>query len=448
MSFMNIFNTTLRQQNILLFNNQAGGGHKTVCEAIVQQVNQNHGKIIVKDAFNDILGKKISKFFYAYWNNAMKSEDLKKLNTPLKFQPIGEFFEGSIAIFKVVDWLLKYDIQAVVNPQPTILHNITKGVRLANLINKYVNKNKKQILVYNVLTELPTPYTTDFFQTYKRMGRDDRSVCKLVTIAPIFTEDKKKNPNSQIKNSNAYFWKQYTGFQLKDVIYDELPLRKPFLEAAKMDPKDIESLKTEIKTEAALQLLKESGVVKQDAVVGILENKELKNAHIHFLMLGSQAGIVSTMSYINHFIELNKTAKKGAKRQVVYVFCGDHHPHQKNGNLFELVCNKVKESKRNNEFPENLEIIPLEGQKADYVAPILRKSKTTITRAGGLTAMELHKVTNKECQIFIHSNQENVLKGMPAWEAGNAMYLQKSKNAKVITRETGLVQMQLVYAST
>lgn len=441
---MNIFNTTLRQQNILLFNNQAGGGHKTVCEAIVQQANHNLSKIVVKDAFNDILGKEISKYFYDYWNNAMKSENLKRLNAPLKFQPIGEFFEGSVAIFKVAHWLLKHEIQAVVNPQPATLHNITKGVRLANFINKHINKNKKKILVYNILTELPTPYTTDFFQTYKRMGREDRSVCKLVTIAPIFTEVQKMNPASQIKNSHAYFWKHYTGFQLKDVIYDELPLRKPFLEAAKIDPNDIRSLKIEIKTEAALKLLKESGIVNQDAVVGIFENKELENTDIHFLMLGSQAGIVSTMSYINYFIEVSKIAKHDAKKQVIYVFCGDHHPHQKNGNLFKLVCNKVKEAKSHNQFPENLEIIPLEGQKAEFVAPILRKSITTITRAGGVTTMELYKVANKKCQIFIHSSHEDVLKGMPPWEAGNAMYLQKSKNAKIITRENGLMLMRQV----
>jgi hypothetical protein len=440
MIFMNLFNNTLQGQNILLFNNQAGGGHKTVCEAVVQQINENKGKIIVKDAFNDILGKKISKNLYAFWNDAMKSENLNRLNIPLKLQPIGEFFAGGIAIHKVAHWLLKHDIQAVVNPQPAILHNITKGVRLANYINKYVNKNNKHILVYNILTELPTPYTTDFFMTYKRMGKHDRSVCKLVTIAPIFVEAKKsafqKNSVSHMNNIKARFWKKYTGFQLKDVIYDELPLRKPFLEAAKMDPQSINSLKIEIKTQAALQLLKESEIVAQDTAVGVI-NKELVNSDIHFLMLGSQAGIGSTMSYVTNFIEMNTMARKDAK-QVVYVFCGDHNPLQKNKSLFEQVCKKVKESKKKQEFPENLEIIPLEGQKADYVALILRKSKTTTTRAGGLTAMELYKVANKESQIFIHSNQENVLKGMPVWEAGNAMYLQKSKNAKVITRKTGL----------
>lgn len=387
----------------MLFNNQAGGGHKTVCEAVLQQINENKGKIIVKDVFNDILGKKISKHLYAFWNDAMKSENLNKLNIPLKLQPTGEFFEGSTAIRKVAHWLLKHDIQAVVNPQPAMLHNITKGVRFVNFINKYVNKNTKHILVYNILTELPTPYTTDFFTTYKRMRKDDRSVCKLVTIAPIFVDAKEKNSASHMNNSNEHFWKKYTGFQLKDVLYDELPLRKPFLEAAKMDPQNIKSLKIEIKTQAALQLLKESEIVAQNTTVGVL-NKELENSDIHFLMLlGSQAGIESTMNYVTNFIEMKTMAKKDTK-QVVYVFCGDHNPLQKNKSLFEQVCNKVKESKRKQEFPENLEIIPLEGQKADYVASILRKSKTTTTRAGGLTAMELYKVVNKECQIFIHSN--------------------------------------------
>lgn len=433
---MNLLNNTLHGKNLLLFNNQAGGGHKTVCEAVVAQVSENKGKIIVKDAFYDILGQKISKHLYAFWNDAMKSENLNKLNLPLKFQPLGEFFEGSIAIAKVADWLFKHDIDAIINPQPTMLHNITKAVRLVNNVNKYVRKNKKTILVYNILTELPTPHTTDFFKTYKRLWRQDRAVCKLVTIAPAFVEVQGKLVEPTTNNLQAYFWKKHTGFQLSDVIYDELPLRKPFLEAAKMDPQTIKTLKFEIKTEAALQLLKDNQIVAQDTTVGVF-TKQADRADTHFLMLGSQAGVESTLHYVSNFIQINKMSKKETK-QVVYVFCGDHSPLQKNKSLFEQVCNKIRKSKSKQELPDNLEILPLEGQKADYVALILRKSKTTITRAGGVTGMELYITASKDCQMFIHSNQDDILKGMPPWEAGNVMYLQKSKNAKVITRKTGL----------
>ena len=80
-------------------------------------------------------------------------------------------------------------------------------------------------------------------------------------------------------------------------------------------------------------------------------------------------------------------------------------------------------------------------QEDDVIASLYYRSNATFTRSGGLTSMELMSVA--QGQIWIHSevkkpnnHQKKVCKGMPIWEWGNAIYLQKKKGACFIHPET------------
>lgn len=419
---MNIIPSISSGKNILIFNNQAGGGHRSAVEAIQQQILKNNGQVVIKDIFNDVLGQKIGNYLYESWNTATKNEKLDTLvNFTSKMQPFGEFFLALPEIKNVVTWLIENNINSVINPQPAGLPSIAKAVRIANSINEHILKNNRKIFIYNVLTELPTHQTTDFFNTYKSLGDEDRAVCKLISARPLLDKN----------SSEEEFWEQHTGFKLTDIIYDEFPVRRPFIEYINIDQKQIKELKIKVKNENAKQILNEISTFHDKAFqVGENSMEIGENDCVIVIMLGSQSNKNSTQKYVNDLINFYNNKNPDSK-QFVFVCCGDHQTNGKEESLFSKISNLVKISKDNKQYPENLHVIPLENQNAEQIALLFRRSNVTITRSGGLTAMELHKLSTG--QTYIHSTNEDPNQGMPEWEAGNARYLHHTKGAQIIT---------------
>ncbi len=414
----------LSGKNLLIYNNQCGGGHRVSVEALSQRVIEYKGTPIVKDVFKDVLGDKIACAVHDYWNHAMKSEDVEKLKAAPKMQPVSEFFIWLPEFFHALWWLLAYKVDAVVNPQPAALHAISKAVRVANFINTLLFNKKEEILIYNVLTELPTKHTSDFFNTYRRLSDEDRRINRLITLKPLLDNGQKEED----------FWKDHTGFDMSHIVYDEFPLRKPFIGCSKMNPKDIKSLNTVIKSDKAVQLLNEVSaypIKDKELSKGEVSIDLEENDSVSYIMLGSQAAEQSTLKYVTDFIAVNQKEKPKEKK-VLFVFCGDCHQEGNEKSLFEQACDTIKAKKQQNEYPDNIYVIPLENQQAEQVAPIIRKSRMSITRAGGLTALELLNISMGK--IMIHSSHADPLRGMPDWEAGNVLYLQKFKEARFITR--------------
>jgi phosphatidylserine/phosphatidylglycerophosphate/cardiolipin synthase-like enzyme len=422
---VNIIFSISSGKNILVFNNQAGGGHRSAVEAISEQILNNGSNVITKDIFTDVLGENISSPLYEFWNEAMKSENLARLNFPLKMQPVGEFFLGLPIMINASKWLLENKISAVINPQPAGLHALAKSVRIANQINKYILNNNEEIFIYNVLTELPTHQTTDFFDTYLRLNDEDRRICKLISTRPLLSLEK--------NNSESEFWKQHTGFDLIDVVYDEFPIRKPFIEYSAVDPKQIKELEIQIKNEKAQQILNEICILPQKIVIGKNSIEIDENDCVSSIMLGSQSSTESTLKYTNDLINFYREVQSKNK-QFIFIFCGDYRSNGKFKCLFSRICDLVKFYKETHQFPDNLYVIPLENQKAQEVALFFRRSNMTFTRSGGLTAMELYKVATG--QLYIHSSHEDPAQGMPEWEVGNARYLEQTKGAQIITTNT------------
>jgi hypothetical protein len=85
-------------------------------------------------------------------------------------------------------------------------------------------------------------------------------------------------------------------------------------------------------------------------------------------------------------------------------------------------------------------------QNDETIASVFYRSDLTCTRSGGQTAMELMCVMQGE--IWIHSEaikepgqtealtMDQLLRGIPGWEAGNAVYLHRFRRAKIVTPET------------
>jgi hypothetical protein len=90
-------------------------------------------------------------------------------------------------------------------------------------------------------------------------------------------------------------------------------------------------------------------------------------------------------------------------------------------------------------------------QVDEIIAPLFFRSDMTCTRSGGQTAMELmcvgrgkiwiHSETRKKGRVLLDAD---LLKGIPGWEAGNAAYLQRFRDAKLVTPDTiGLLSAEL-----
>lgn len=153
------------------------------------------------------------------------------------------------------------------------------------------------------------------------------------------------------------------------------------------------------------------------------------------ILLGSQPTEEATLKYLRNYIELTKQTAAG-ENHLLFVFCNSHTRHK--NSLLKKVYHLIQKIDK---FPHNLTVIPMCFQNDDVISSLYYRSDATFTRSGGLTAMELMSVA--QGQIWIHSevrhgtaDSEELGRGMPIWERGNATYLQHKKGARFITPET------------
>lgn len=162
-------------------------------------------------------------------------------------------------------------------------------------------------------------------------------------------------------------------------------------------------------------------------------------------MLGSQPTQQATLSYVQSFIDAFKERKESNQTHYFFVFCSqkkfEKTPLQ--DRIRDLILAQTN-------YPKNLIIIPMSSQGDDVIAPLYFRSDATLTKSGGITAMELLSVAKGKIWIHHEETSLNILqkmllsqksssssyKGMPRWEYGNAIYLEELKGATIVTPET------------
>jgi len=443
---MKIINDITFKQNCLILTNNSGGGHIEVAKQVQQEVDQkNKGQSekihtvtheILTGTFGSFIGKKIANA----WNNNQKKENIKLINRSLKFHRLGNAGAAIPVFFTTLRVLWKNDIDTVINVQPMATSSIVKAVRVMNFVNHRFLKKNHVINVSILLTELPTERTTDFFKSIKELSKNDRKIVKLITTQPLLV-------NGQNEQN---FWKKNTGLSLENITYDDFPIRKAFNALDVENIQDIDHLQVKFKGNDQKKFIDEctDSKLKTAKNEGLLQLDIQKNDKVFALMLGSQASFDATLSYVKNTIEwAQESLDEDADPHYLFVFCGRHEEGQKQS-LLKAISETVIEAKKNENYPPNLSIIPLAFQDDDQIAPILSRANVTITRSGGLTAMELLKVATGK--VFIHVvdkqsqaqineegkiiNEEQILKkGMLFWEGGNYLYLKEEKNAQLIT---------------
>ena len=423
-------NTT--KNNFLVLTNTGGNGHLQTAKTIKAQIKEKYPDAQVDqiDIFEGFFGTALGKFFAERWNGVQRSGNIllqafyistiSLLNLPFSL-PI---YIGLIRL------LFQHNYQGIVNTQNMCITAIIKAVRMYNLVSG------RNLRVDQIITDLPTDDTTIYFPYIRRLSKKDRSYLNIKTTKPLL------DPSIDEET----FWREQCRVELSDIEYIPLPIR-PAFKAYTNKKKDTEN--------PLLLNLSLPNPVDQDALLYTASNGALNvkknNIYCSFeiqpedfvsvMMLGAYPHKSSITKYLKSFIDIISRRGETNRRDIVFVFCAKPPPHSQP--LQQKIIELIESSKN---FPSNLIILPLPYQEDSVIAPLFHRSDLTLTRAGGITAMELLSVCSGK--ILIHRarptvnlpkfllNRKTILEGMPPWEYGNVRYLKAKKGAQIITPET------------
>lgn len=422
-------------KNLLVITTSGGGGHLQAASARIleEQLTNPDGNVFRYDVVASAGGKWFGKFMIRIWDKTQRRGSVRALELFAKIIPLFDLMFWLPVFFHILYKLLIHKIDHVVDTQPTCLSSITTAVRTYRFLKK------ENIFIEKILTELPTGYASHYLTPIKRLGEKSRSLIRLVTTKPLLTD----NETAEI------FWQKYCGLSTQKISYGDFPIRPGFKKYQKKQKiNETLTLSIKLKNNQEKVLLQE--ILNKVKIEGFFEETSLKltiepNNKVTTLMLGSQAVQEASLRYVKNFIDVIKSDPNTSTNQYFFVFCSykqlEAVPLQEQ--IHHLIMNTP-------DYPPNLMIIPMSSQEDDLIAPLYFRSDATLTKAGGVTAMELIAVAQGKIWIH-HEDRPDLLerflvnnpfftmhsyKGMPKWEYGNATYLEEIKGAQMITPET------------
>lgn len=420
-----------KPKKLLIITSSGGGGLIQTANAKEQEARVADPYLIIvrKDVLRDWMGNVFGKFCSEMWNGAQMKGNIAALRFVISAQYIFDYFCWPYFFLRALCTLFKEDVDQVIDTQPLGTSAILKALRIYN------RKRNKNVRLQKVLVDLPTKAATHFFRPIKNLSKKDRPYLQLTTIAPLLDEGQTAED----------FWQTNCRLSEKEIHYEDVYVRQSFrkFQHKKRSAQDFPVF-VRFKSSDELRLMKHTfekgslaGSVKGDEVHFSISPKDRLIA----VLLGSQPASEATFNYVKKFLRIGQEESSPDRLCHIFVFCSEHKPHEQS--LFRKVADYVAEIKQ---YPKNVTIVPFSFQRDDCIAPLFFRSDLTCTRSGGQTAMELMCVSTGE--MWIHSETkkdpeqkedlslEQLLEGIPGWEAANALYLKKVRNAKIVTPET------------
>ena len=420
-----------KPRKLLIITSSGGGGLIQAANAKEQEARAKDPNIEVvrKDVLKDWMGNVFGKFCSEMWNGAQMKGDITALRFVIWAQFIFDYICWPYFFVRALLTLFKEEADQVIDTQPLGTSAILKALRIYNA------KRNKQVRLQKVLVDLPTKAATHFFRPIKNLTKKDRPFLQLTTIAPLLDEGQ----------TREQFWQTNCRLSEKEIHYEDVYVRQSFrkFQNKQRDAKEFPVF-IRFKSEEELNLMRMT--FEKGRFQGIVKNDE-----VHFsvaptdrlitILLGSQPASESTFNYVKKFLKLGLEGKSPNNRCRLFVFSSEHKPHSQS--LFRKIAEYVRGLDK---YPQNFSIIPFSFQSDDVIAPLFFRSDLTCTRSGGQTAMELMCVSSGD--MWIHSetkkdpNQKEdlclkqLLDGIPGWEAANALYMKKIRNARIVTPET------------
>jgi UDP-N-acetylglucosamine:LPS N-acetylglucosamine transferase len=408
-------------KNILIITSSGGGGLLQAAEAEKQliEIQKKGAKVIKVDLLLEWVGGLFGNFGVNSWNKAQRSGKIFMQLVLGHSQRIAEYIFWPKIFFKTYSTLKKEDIDFIIDTQPLGLSAVIKAIKLYN------KTHTKNVALRKVIVDLPTYKAVHFFRSVKKLSKKDKKYLTISTVEPLLDENE----------TDLDFWQRHLNCQMDKICYLSYPVRCEFKKYENKE-KNLEDLDLFIRTNS----LEENEIIKKIVSFGSLsflqKNKKIdyiinKNEYVITILLGSQPAFDAIKNYINVLI---KTVQEFnfEKKISLFVFSAELKD-----NLFDKILNDISKTKN---YPKNITIVPFSFQKEDVIAKLFFRSDMTITRSGGQTAIELMKVSN--AKKFVHSEAKlknddftklDLLKGIPVWEAGNAEYMMKKMDAKLIT---------------
>jgi hypothetical protein len=415
-------------KNVLIITSSGGSGLLQSAKGQEQEVHLHypHARVIKKDLMLEWSWKIIGHFGIFTWNWAQKSGEVWVQEAFARWQQIAEVLFWPKVFSKMLYTLVHEDIDWVIDTQVMCTGPLMKAIRLYN------HFYKKNVCVQKVTVDLPTIKSTHCFRGIKKLSDKDRKLIKLLTIDPLLEQGQ----------SEKEFWLKNCGLSLEDVLYEHFPIRhsfKKYIGKKREQEKSFITIRTKDIAESALiASIFHKGQVNVKRVDDGFCFEIDPNDKLFVILLGSQPSFEGTFNYVKNFVTLLQKSPPENKIHL-FVFCGEFRKEKET--LFHAISDHVKNLKN---YPSHLSIIPISFQDEDTIASLFYRSNISITRAGGQTAMELMGISSGH--IWIHSEVkhkkgeiksfEELLSGIPAWEAGNTCYLKEKIGSEVVTPET------------
>lgn len=422
---------TTRQNppKVLIVTASAGGGHIQAAHAKAMQLQRVYGEpmIITRDLVIDWIGKRVGKGFCNLWNFAQRTGNVFLQRCIYTLAPLCDIFLGPKFFFKTLFLILKYDLDYVVDTQPSGLRAMIGATYWASLIKG------RHIYLEKMIIELPTSKISLYYYPLRRLPKKYLNHLHIQTAYPLLENH----------STPAEFWNHYT--RLPETMFDTsaAPIRPAFLADYRHIFAEDLNLTLDLHDDEEFDLITRG--LTHCCANFRAQKKALSitlppSAHITTLMLGTYPSTNGVKKYVAQFIE-HLSKKKTETTHYLFVFCS--HKDKKNSLLHELheLIDMLMP------FPDTICVLPIYFQDERVIAPLLARSQITITRSGAITTHELLNVAKGH--IFIHSEckkgpytQERMKQWMPLWEEGNAEYLAAKKGARLITPQTFLNELQ------
>ncbi len=407
----------------LLITCSGGGGHLQAAAAKAHELHahQSHIVVIQRDLLLDWVGKHPGSLFAGFWNLAQKKGKVSIQKMLVWWQSKFDFLFRVPVFIRLFLLILRENIDYIIDTQPLCTSAIVKALRLAQKCQNRTIRYEK------IPVDLPTDRATHYFLPIKNLNDKERKIVHLFTTKPLL----------ETHETDEIFWASHTNLPAENIIYGDFPLRPTFKTIDEPLPKHekltIAARIPSIETWDCIKDVLSEGKIECDYCPPYLDITIPAHAHLTLLMLGSRPAEKATIKYVKQYIQ-HKKNHPSELDHILFVFCRKHANTSKS--LLGQVCQSILTS---SDYPENLTIVPLTFQDDSIIAPLFARADASITRSGGITSMEL--LSLMDGQIMIHSETkandstslELLLKGIPAWEKGNARYLQAMKNAQIVT---------------
>ena len=395
---------------LLLLETSGGNGLIQVATAKEQELRRADPTIVVlrRDLLLDGVWPLIGRWGVWQWNRAQKKGDVARQEWFVRNQWVGDDFLFWPYVF-VWFWavLMRFKPDRILDTQPIATGALLKAIRFYNWCRG------KQLVLEKVLVDFPTDLASHFLWPLRKVNKRDLELLRIRTIPPLL----KKGETA------AEFWMRECGLREDQIILEPSPVREAF-EVYRGKPRKVEcAIPVKIAHAEEGKIL--ASVLGEQWGEGMHSFVVKAGERLITLSLGSQPAREGTLEYVRRLYE---QSKESAKPTVLVILAGAHRPGMTS--LFAEVAKVAGEM-------QGMRVIPLPFQSDATIAALFHRSDLTITRSGGSTAHELLAVSTGE--IWIHSeakdpqDKADLLKGIPGWERGNALYMKAVRGARIVT---------------